>query len=83
MIAERRIKIDVDKQLDAMYINFLDVLSDSDSDVTSEELSLGVYRVYDDTRPYITFRYVILDLSYQDLTQISKMISVPNLKRYI
>lgn len=83
MIAEKRIKIDIDKQLDAMYINLIDAHYDSNTDITTEEISLGVYRVYDENRPYATFRYVILDLSYQDMSKISEMVNIQNLKEFI
>lgn len=83
MIAERRIKIDIDKRLDAMYINFLDASFNSHSDINSEEVSTSVFRVFDDNRPYITYRYVIMDMSYQDFYKLSQLLDIPILKEYI
>lgn len=83
MIAEKRIKIDIDRNLDAMYINFLDASYNSHSDLSSEEISTAVYRVFDDNRPYITYRYVIMDMSFQDFKKLSQLLDIPILKEYI
>lgn len=82
MIAEGKVKVNYDKQLDALYINFLNVSSDKYTDYDTEEIEDDIYRVFDSNREEKTYRYTILDFSYRDRKNMSKLTGV-NLDAYI
>ncbi|MEB7676939.1 DUF2283 domain-containing protein [Staphylococcus saprophyticus] len=76
MIAEEMVKINYDKDSDALYINFERPLSNSKHEVDTEELTLGIYRVFNENVPSVTYRYVVLDYSYQNKNQLESLIGL-------
>lgn len=76
MIAERTIKINYNKDSDTLYINFERPLSSTHDEVDTEEIILGVYRVYNEIIPSVTYRYVILDYSYQNKEELESLIGI-------
>ncbi|ARQ04412.1 hypothetical protein CA207_11610 [Macrococcoides caseolyticum] len=82
MIAEAKIKVNYDKKLDALYINFLNVSSDKYTDFDTEEIEDDIYRVFDSNREEKTYRYTILDFSYRNKKDLSELTGV-DLDRFI
>lgn len=82
MIAEAKIKVNYDKELDALYINFLNVSSDKYTDFDTEEIEDDIYRVFDSNREEKTYRYTILDFSYRNKKDLSELTGV-DLDRFI
>lgn len=76
MIAEAKIKVNYDKKLDALYINFLNVSSDKYTDFDTEEIEDDIYRVFDSNREEKTYRYTILDFSYRNKKDLSELTGV-------
>ncbi|MEB6122794.1 hypothetical protein [Mammaliicoccus sciuri] len=76
MLAEKNIKINKDLDLDAVYVNYLDApYYDSDS-IDTEEIEDGIYRVYNEEKPYITYRYTILDFSYNNKRHLENITGI-------
>lgn len=76
MIAEAKIKVNYDKELDALYINFLNVSSNKYTDFDTEEIEDDIYRVFDSNREEKTYRYTILDFSYRNKKDLSELTGV-------
>lgn len=79
MIVQQRINISKDEDLDVVYINFLNAPYDS-ADFDTEEIEDGVYRLFDSNNSHITYRYTILDFSYNDKNHLENITGI-NLKK--
>lgn len=76
MIVDPKVKIDIDTELDAAYINFINAPIDARDQIDTEELEDGIFRTYNENKSYITYRYAILDFSYNDKEHLSKLTGI-------
>lgn len=76
MIAEKMVTVNYNKDSDALYVNFEQPLSNPKDEVDTEEISLGVFRVYNENIPSVTYRYVILDYSFQDHQKLKRLVGI-------
>lgn len=76
MIAEDLVKVSYENQSDVLYVNYERPLSYPNDEVDTQELGPGIYRVYNESIPSVTYRYVILDYSYQNKTKLESLIGI-------
>nr|WP_263313797.1 hypothetical protein [Mammaliicoccus sp. Marseille-Q6498] len=76
MIAEQIVKINSDSDLDAVYINFLNAPFNTDDELETEEIEEGIFRIYNQKKPFVTYRYTILDYSYNDRKHLENLIGI-------
>ncbi|MGW7996687.1 hypothetical protein ACWEYQ_01850 [Staphylococcus xylosus] len=76
MLAEKNFRIDKDSELDEVYVNFMNAPFDNNLELDTEEIEDGIYRVYDENKPFITYRYTILDFSYNNREHLEKLTGI-------
>lgn len=66
MIAGNIVNITKDDNLDTVYIISSTPLIVENIDLDTEEIEDGIYRVYDENKLFTTYRFTILDFSYNN-----------------